>query len=172
MGINYEVKMAELNTVLCKQMWERYRTSEIEPDEEGKSKKFRVRELAKQDAPSGKASFLGYFDLTWRDDLGFCMKLRGLQAKVIKGRFYVDMPSELSDKLDANGKAIYFPHYLPKTAETRDVLTKLAHRDLRIQAQVIPAIARWEARQAGSSEAAPQATGAVEPGDESDDNPF
>ena len=163
---------AELNKVLCKQMWERYRTSEIEPDEEGKSKKFRVRELAKQDSPSGKASFLGYFDLTVRCDLGFCMKLRSLEAKVIKGRFYVDMPSELSNKKDEQGNPIYFPRFLPKTAETRDVLTKLSIRDARIKAQVEPAIVRWNARQAGSAEAAPQAADAGEPQEASDDNPF
>jgi hypothetical protein len=154
-------------------MWERYRTSEIEPDVEGKPKKFRVRELAKQDSASGKASFLGYFDLTLIDDLGFSLKLRSMEAKVIKGRFYVDMSSEKSDKKDEHGDAIYFPHYLPKTAETRDVITKLCARDARIQAQVEPAIARWVARQAGSAEAAQSAAAAAgEPSEASDDNPF
>lgn len=161
--------MAELNTALCRQLWERYRTSEIEPD------CFRARDRGKQDSKSGKAAFLGYFDFTLRDDLGFCMKLRSLEAKVLKGQIYLDFPSEKSNKIDPDtGEPIYFPRMLTKTAESRDVLTKLCFRHLPIKAEAEAAIARWNARQTAGAE--PSAAAVNEAGDDvpapSDDNPF
>ncbi len=134
--------MAELNLVLCKKLWERYRTSEIE---EGC---FRPRAVSDQDSDSGKASFLGYADFTLKDDLGLSLKLRSLEAKVLKGKIYLDFPSQLSNKVDPEtGKKIYYPTILTKTAESRDVFTKLFFRDPRIKAQADAAIARWNARQ-------------------------
>lgn len=161
--------MAELNVALCKQLWERYRTSEIEED------CFWPRAVAEQDAPSGKVAFLGYLDFTLRDDLGFTFKVRSLEAKVIKGQIYLDFPWEKSNKIDSEtGKPIYFPRMLTKTAESRDVLTKLVFRDARVKAQAEAAIARWNARQNGAQAAgADEPTGHVdEPETVSDDNPF
>lgn len=160
--------MAELNKALCKAIWERYRTSEIEAD------CFRPREVAKQDSESGKASFLGYGDFTLRDDLGFTLKLRSLEAKVIKGVIYLDFPSEKSNKIDPEtGKPIYYPRMLTKTAESRDVLTKLFFRDAGVKAQAEAAIVRWNARQAGTATpAAEAAVAGAEAGDVSEDNPF
>ncbi len=161
--------MAELNTALCKQLWERYRTSEIEEN------CFRAQPVSEQDSKSGKASFLGYFDFTLRDDLGFTFKVRSLEAKVIKGQIYLDFPSEKSNKIDPEtGKPIYFPRMLTKTAESRDVMTKLVFRDERIKSQATAAQERWNARQStGDAPAAAAASGPVD-GDTpvSDDNPF
>jgi len=159
--------MAELNTTLCKALWERYRTSEIEAD------CFRVRAVGEQDSESGKAAFLGYGDFTLRDDLGFVMKLRSLEAKVIKGQIYLDFPSEKSNKIDPEtGKPIYFPRLLTKTAESRDVITKLFFRDERVKAQAAAAIERWNARQAGTPAASAPAADEAAAGAVSDDNPF
>lgn len=159
--------MAELNKVLCKALWERYRTSEIE---EGC---FRARAVADQDSESGKASFLGYGDFTLRDDLGFTLKLRSLEAKVIKGVIYLDFPSEKSNKIDPDtGKPIYYPRMLTKTAESRDILTKLFFRDPNVKAQAEAAIARWNAAQ-GSTTPSTADAGADMPASEvSEDNPF
>jgi len=158
--------MAELNANLCKALWERYRTSEIE---EGC---FRPRPVADQDSASGKASFLGYGDFTIKDDLGFSFKVRSLEAKVIKGQIYLDFPSEKSNKIDPEtGKPIYYPRMLTKTAESRDVLTKLFFRDAAIKAQAEAAIARWNASQAGTPAAASAGVDVPDAG-VSDDNPF
>ena len=164
--------MAELNKVLCKALWERYRLSEIEEH------CFRARAVAEQDSESGKAAFLGYGDFTLIDDLGFKLKLRSLEAKVIKGQIYLDFPSEKSNKIDPEtGKPIYYPRMLTKTAESRDVLTRLFFRDERVKAQAEAATERWNARQAAS--ATPAAAAALEAasadegdGEISEDNPF
>jgi hypothetical protein len=158
--------MAELNKVLCKALWERYRTSEIE---EGC---FRARPVGEQDSASGKASFLGYGDFTIKDDLGFSFKVRSLEAKVIKGQIYLDFPSEKSNKIDPEtGKPIYYPRMLTKTAESRDIMTKLFFRDENVRVQAEAAIARWNAAQAGTPAAA-SAGADVPEGEVSDDNPF
>lgn len=161
--------MAELNKVLCKALWERYRTSEIEEN------CFRPRPVAEQDSESGKAAFLGYGDFTLRDDLGFAFKMRSLEAKVIKGQIYLDFPSEKSNKIDPEtGKPIYYPRMLTKTAESRDILTKLFFRDERVKAQADAAIVRWNARQAAApAEMTSGAPAPVDaPGEVSEDNPF
>ncbi len=45
--------MAELNKSLCKALWERYRTSEIEPDIEGEPKKWRPPDITKSERLAG-----------------------------------------------------------------------------------------------------------------------
>jgi len=159
--------MAELNKVLCKALWERYRTSETE---EGC---FRARAVGEQDSESGKASFLGYGDFTIKDDLGFVFKVRSLEAKVIKGQIYLDFPSEKSNKIDPEtGKAIWYPRMLTKTAESRDILTKLFFRDPAVKAQAEAAIARWNAAQGSATPSSASAGADVPAGEVSEDNPF
>ena len=149
--------MADLNQDLCRKLWNRYcQHTLIEPDEPGGPRKWRPQAVEKQDSASGKASFLGYFDLTVGDDLGFLLKLRSMEAKVIKGRFAIDFPSEKSTQTDEQGKPKYFPRYLTKTAESRDVLTKLVFRDPRIKAAAEDAIARYQARQEVAGASAPE----------------
>ena len=168
--------MAELNVDLCRELWERYRTSEIEPDHEVNGvtvRCWRPQAVSDQDSESGKASFLGYGDFTLRDDLGFAFKVRSLEAKILKGRIYLDFPSEKSPKKDAEGKPIYFPRMLTKTFESRDIMTKLFFRDPRVKAQADAAIVRWNERQGATAPAADGADGADEAtGHVSDDNPF
>lgn len=159
--------MAEqLNRALCQKLWERYRDSEIT------EKCFRVTPRDEQDSKTGKASFLGYVDLDWIDDLGFKIKFRSLEAKVLKGQVYLDFPSEKSNKKDENGDPIYYPRMLTKTAESRDVMTMIVFRDKRVAAEAKAAQARWAKRQEGAaSEPGDDAAGA-EDGEFSDDNPF
>ena len=164
----------ELKVAVCRRLWERYRTSEIE---EGC---YRAMPVDKQDSPSRKSSFLGYADFTLRCDAGLVLKLRSLEVKVLKGKIYLDFPSEESKtQKDEHGKLKWFPRLLTKTAESRDVFTKLVFRHPAIKAQAEAAIARWDAfqlEQAGgeTDDEAPTGTDVPEGADEpiSDDNPF
>jgi hypothetical protein len=60
---------------------------------------------------------------------------------------------------------------LTKTAESRDIMTKLFFRDENVRVQAEAAIARWNAAQAGTPAAA-SAGADVPEGEVSDDNPF
>jgi hypothetical protein len=164
--------MATPDRALLKVMWERWRPSIVLPD---------TINTKGADAlvPGKKSYFLGYFDMEFVDDQGFRFRVRGLEAKVLSGSMYVDMPSEQSDIDDPQrpGKKKWFPHCFPATAETRDLLTNLAFRDPTLLLAATNAAAAWVAAPAaepaaGAGTAAAAAAAAAPAGATSPDNPF
>ena len=67
------------------------------------------------------STFLGYADATLRVSVGDAsvldLRIRGIELKVLNGRFRVDFKSEQG----SDGK--WYPLVFPKTAETREILT-------------------------------------------------
>ena len=79
-----------------------------------------------------KSVFLGYADITISSPVldGLALKVRGVEAKVLKGNPHIDFPSERG----ADGN--FYPQVFPKTAEMRAVLTTAIFSDERVQAAV------------------------------------
>ncbi len=75
-----------------------------------------------------KSTFLGYADITLTAPglPGFSLKMRGIEAKILKGNMYIDFPSERG----ADGN--FYPQFFPKTAEMRAVLTSAIFADQRV----------------------------------------
>ena len=75
-----------------------------------------------------KSIFLGYADITLTIPSleGFALKMRGVEAKVLKGNQHIDFPSERG----ADGQ--FYPQFFPKSAEMRAVLTTAIFQDQRV----------------------------------------
>ena len=110
--------MAELNKEIAAKLWE---TLSIELD------RFHAKIVKHPNSV-----FLGYMDVTIEIPKlpGFALKLRGIELKILKGKPFVDFPSERG----ADG--VYYPQYFPKSAEMRAVLTNVLFADARVQATI------------------------------------
>ena len=83
--------------------------------------------------PHEKSTFLGYADITVDVTAalpGLKLKLRGIEAKVLKGNNHLDMPSEKGE----DGQ--YYPRFFPLTGELRAVLTAAIFNDGQVSAAV------------------------------------
>lgn len=91
-----------------------------------------------------KSVFLGYADVTFGAKLASGhvtqYKLRGLEVKMLGGKPHIDPPSERG----SDNK--YYPHFFPKTAVDRQILTTLVFSDARIASAVQTAAAQIEAQ--------------------------
>lgn len=135
--------MAEINRAMAEMLWKQV---SLNVD------RFHPKIVAHE-----KSTFLGYADVTIElpNLPGFKLKLRGIEAKVLKGNPHLDMPTEKG----ADGK--FYPRYFPLSGELRAVMTTklFQHQDVA------------SALEAAKNAAQQSGTAGLEAG-ASTDNPF